>query len=194
VDGHTLTVDNGTWTGTPAIGFAYQWRRCDALGASCADVAGATGPTYGLQPADVDHTLRVRVTARNATSSATVESDPTDVVTATGGTTTVTTTVRGNRAPTIRFLSLRIRSNRVYIRFRVCQSGTGKVTITERDQLSRRLAYTRRWSVRPIGCATYARTFSLIARFRAHGTYTVTLRALDASRRVSTTVRRSLRR
>ena len=37
VDGETLTADDGTWTGTQPLLHTYQWQRCDALGANCAD-------------------------------------------------------------------------------------------------------------------------------------------------------------
>jgi fibronectin type 3 domain-containing protein len=68
-DGQTLTVDKGTWSGTPAIAYAYQWRRCDTSGGSCADIAGATGATYALTSADAGATVRVVVTATNAAGS-----------------------------------------------------------------------------------------------------------------------------
>src|SRR5436853_7365789 len=35
--GLALTATHGSWTGTPTS-FAYRWRRCDASGASCADI------------------------------------------------------------------------------------------------------------------------------------------------------------
>ena len=38
------------------ITFTYQWQRCDAAGANCADIAGATGATYTLDGADVGAT------------------------------------------------------------------------------------------------------------------------------------------
>ena len=65
IDGQTLTADHGTWTGTAPIDFAYQWQRCDAAGANCVDIAGATDATYTLGPADVGRTLRVVVTGDN---------------------------------------------------------------------------------------------------------------------------------
>jgi hypothetical protein len=67
-DGQTLTAGNGTWTRTPAS-YAYQWRRCDAAGANCADISGETGSTYTLAAADIGSTIRVVVTATNAGGS-----------------------------------------------------------------------------------------------------------------------------
>jgi serine protease AprX len=40
-------------------GTSYQWQRCDATGAACADIAGAVAPTYVVAPGDVGATLRV---------------------------------------------------------------------------------------------------------------------------------------
>src|SRR5207247_8608855 len=80
--GEELMADNGTWTGAPNR-FAYQWQRCDTNGASCGDVAGATGKTYGVRAADADHRLRVVVVASNETGSTSATSDPTEVVTTT---------------------------------------------------------------------------------------------------------------
>jgi hypothetical protein len=79
-EGQTLTASAGAWSGTAPIAYAYQWRRCDLAGASCADVSGATGASYGLGSADVSRTLRVRVTASNAAGSASATSPATAVV------------------------------------------------------------------------------------------------------------------
>jgi len=81
--GQTLTASPGTWSGTPTS-FAYQWQRCDATGASCATIAGATGQAYVVTDADAGATLRVAVTARNASGSATATSAPTALVQASG--------------------------------------------------------------------------------------------------------------
>jgi hypothetical protein len=66
--GQTLTADPGSWTGSPTS-FTYQWRRCDAAGAGCTDIAGATSQTYTVDAADKGFTLRVAVTATNAAGS-----------------------------------------------------------------------------------------------------------------------------
>jgi hypothetical protein len=78
-DGQTLTATTGNWSGAQPIAYAYQWRRCGASGANCADVAGATGTSYAVTGADVGSTLRVVVTATNAEGAATATSAATGV-------------------------------------------------------------------------------------------------------------------
>jgi hypothetical protein len=78
--GQTLTADRGRWSGGPEQ-FSYQWKRCDALGANCADIAGATAATYVVTPADAGFTLGVRAVATNPLSTLTAESPLTAIVT-----------------------------------------------------------------------------------------------------------------
>jgi hypothetical protein len=68
--GQELTAEDGTWTANPTS-FAYQWQRCDADVATCTNVVGANGKTYGVRLADLGYRRRVAVTARNARGSAT---------------------------------------------------------------------------------------------------------------------------
>jgi hypothetical protein len=81
VQGQVLTATSGTWTNTSPT-FTYQWQRCDATGANCADIAGATAQTYTLDVPDVNSTLRVTVTATNRFGAPTAQSVVTPVVTA----------------------------------------------------------------------------------------------------------------
>jgi hypothetical protein len=67
--GQTLTANDGVWSGSQPISYGYQWRRCDAAGAACANIAGATAKTYVVTTADLDSTLRVIVTASNGVSA-----------------------------------------------------------------------------------------------------------------------------
>jgi hypothetical protein len=79
--GSTLTANPGTWTGS-SITFTYQWRQCDSSGSNCNPISGATGTTYVIASGDVGHTLKVAVTATDATGPNTVASSATSVVTA----------------------------------------------------------------------------------------------------------------
>src|SRR5262249_26756534 len=60
VVGNKLTADKGTWKGT-ITAYAYQWYSCDAGGASCAAIAGATNSGYTTKVGDIGHTILVKV-------------------------------------------------------------------------------------------------------------------------------------
>ena len=77
----TLTASPGSWTGTAPLSFAFAWQRCNAAGASCAPIGGATGTTYVAVTDDVGSTLRVEVTVTNTEGSASSLSAQTAVVT-----------------------------------------------------------------------------------------------------------------
>jgi hypothetical protein len=66
-----LTGSTGNWAGSGAIGYGYQWYRCDAAGAHCSSVHGATRPTYTLVARDAGQTLGFAVHATDATGTAT---------------------------------------------------------------------------------------------------------------------------
>lgn|SRR5581483_5263206 len=193
VVGETLTVSNGSWTGG-ATTFTYQWQSCDENGNGCVDVSGATSRSYGVRSADQGHTMRALVTAANAAGKTTVNTDRTDLVqTQPASTVVVTTTAAANHAPAVKFLSLNVRGTSVVARFRVCDDSYSKVTIVARARMPLRLAYTRRYAVYPSACGTFARHWTLIPRFRHHGKYIVSLRAIDKSHRLSTLAVRAVR-
>lgn len=77
--GAVLTARPGAWTGKQPIRLRYRWRTCDVRSGACRELR-ATGRTYRLRRADLDHVLRVLVTAKNAVTSSTSSSDPTPVV------------------------------------------------------------------------------------------------------------------
>jgi hypothetical protein len=78
--GTTLTGGQGTWTGTAPITYRYYWFRCDANGASCTKISGATTTTYKVASADVGHTIRFQVTAENSDGETSASSDPTNQI------------------------------------------------------------------------------------------------------------------
>jgi hypothetical protein len=69
--GQTLTTTNGTWTGSPAPTFTYQWQRITT------NISGATSSTYVLQPADAGNTIRCVVTATNPLGAVSANSNST---------------------------------------------------------------------------------------------------------------------
>ncbi len=94
-DGNTLNLSNGSWTGTPAPSFSYQWQRCDSGGLNCTNIAGATSSSYQVNPPDVGLTLRGIVTAANSVGSATANSSLTAVVLAKPPSNTTLPTLNG---------------------------------------------------------------------------------------------------
>jgi hypothetical protein len=186
VIGGSLTVSNGTWSPTPTS-FSRQWQRCDSDGSNCINISGATGQSYGVRADDVGHRLRALVTARTSAGQTTVASSAsgvvsgsttTTVVTTTTNTTTVTkTTQAAAAAPSIRFVSLRVIGAKTYARFRVCDAQGGRLTILARDNKNRVLSVTHRF--RTGSCGVFARHWFLRAKFRTHGRYVVSIRAID---------------
>ena len=83
-----LAAVPGAWAGGKPLVFTYQWQRCDASGAGCAPVVGATAATYLPVTDDVGHALTVAVTAQSAAGTASASSPPTPAVSSSGSTVT----------------------------------------------------------------------------------------------------------
>jgi hypothetical protein len=77
--GQTLIAGTGSWSPAPT-GYAYQWERCDAAGAKCAAIAGATAAAYAVTAADAYGQIAVVVTASDADGSTSSSSQPSGVV------------------------------------------------------------------------------------------------------------------
>jgi hypothetical protein len=97
--GELLKADPGTWTGTPAPTFTYQWRICDQNGGACHDIAGATGNEYTLKSGDQGNTIRVQVTGKNTDGTDTGTSVPSGVIAAASATPAPTPAPSGNGCP-----------------------------------------------------------------------------------------------
>ena len=67
--GQTLTANNGSWSGSTPMSYAYQWQDCNDSGESCSNITEASSSTYTLVEADVGHTVQVIVTATNSAGS-----------------------------------------------------------------------------------------------------------------------------
>jgi hypothetical protein len=62
----TVSASAGGWSGG-GISFSYQWQRCAP---QCVNIAGATGRSYTLAPADLGAMMRVVVTGTNSKGTA----------------------------------------------------------------------------------------------------------------------------
>jgi len=103
----TLTAARGTWSGTPAPTYGYQWYRCTATGAAadalvsangCSTISGATSATYKVDDPDYGKYLRVRVIGTNIYGSDTKFSATTAKVAASIATNTSAPTISGTTA------------------------------------------------------------------------------------------------
>jgi len=192
--GAEFTATRGTWTGG-VRSFSSQWQRCDQSGTGCTDAAGATGTTYGVRAADVGHTLRFVVTAKNLAGSTTVASSFSATVKTDQAPPTTTPAPAVNHRPSIKILSARIVRARVYLRMRVCDDSRRNVSIHERDSKHGVASYNRRFRtlVPPITCSRLGRVWRPAPRFK-NGHYVVTLWARDfAGLRSAPAVRRFFR-
>lgn len=84
--GSALTAVNSDYLASlPPTARSYQWRRCNASGAACADIALATSSTYTVLDTDAGSTIRVRtIDTRGDAPAVTTDSDPTIVAQAGG--------------------------------------------------------------------------------------------------------------
>ncbi len=77
--GSPASASTGKWTHEPTS-YTYQWELCNATGGECASITGATSSKYTPTEANVGHTLRVTVTAKNGEGSAAVTSNATNPI------------------------------------------------------------------------------------------------------------------
>ena len=79
--GQLLSVNSGTWEGTPPFAYTYKWNACNSAGEKCKAISGATSSSYRVASAQVGGTLRAAVTAENEAGSKSANSEPTVVAT-----------------------------------------------------------------------------------------------------------------
>jgi hypothetical protein len=79
--GETYSIGDHEWAADPGINaFGYQWLRCEADGNACTEIDGETTTSYVIQPIDLGHRLRARVTAHNDAASTEATSAATELV------------------------------------------------------------------------------------------------------------------
>jgi hypothetical protein len=83
--GVKLQASTGTWVGATPISYSYQWQRCDKQGNACSAISGEKSSSYAVVGADVEKTLRVKVTAQNSKGKSSAISEHTAVVIGSSG-------------------------------------------------------------------------------------------------------------
>jgi hypothetical protein len=76
--GQPLKAETDVWVETPSV--QRQWLRCDAAGANCTEITGATASEYTPTGPDLGHTIRVRETATDSGGTSTSLGPPTNPV------------------------------------------------------------------------------------------------------------------
>jgi IPT/TIG domain len=66
--GQVLTASAGTWS-PAATSLAYHWAQCNASGADCVAISGATGTTFTLPASTVGATVRAIVTGSDSSGA-----------------------------------------------------------------------------------------------------------------------------
>jgi hypothetical protein len=96
-EGNTLTTDNGQFSSSTSLTYAYQWQ-LSVNGTTWANAAGATSSSYNLTAAEIGKFLRVIVTAQNAGGSTAATSSATSAVLPAAPANTVLPVVSGSAA------------------------------------------------------------------------------------------------
>ncbi|MHB8491638.1 MAG: S8 family peptidase, partial [Solirubrobacteraceae bacterium] len=79
LESKTLSAGAGSWASNPTS-FSYRWLRCNTTGGSCVEIGGQALAAYELTSADVGHTIRVEVTAKNGAGEGKATSEQTATV------------------------------------------------------------------------------------------------------------------
>jgi hypothetical protein len=66
--GQTLSASDGEWSNSPTA-FKPQWTICNTSGSGCTAISGASASSYVLPSSAVGKTIRLQVTASNASGS-----------------------------------------------------------------------------------------------------------------------------
>lgn len=80
IAGRQLTANIGTFSGDAPIKTSFAWERCDATGAACHVIDGATKFVYYPTRADIGFTVRLSVTATNAYGTMVTQSPATETI------------------------------------------------------------------------------------------------------------------